>query len=177
MKFLTKCIRFKRREFGATLIELLLYMGLLSLMITLLTGIFVSTLDVQLESQAHSSVQEDGEYILTRLKYDILRASAVIQPGIIGAQSNTLEITVSAIPYTYALGGTTLQLTNSIDGTVILNSARSTVSNLSFQKISSSAGKNTVRINFTVNSVAKRNSGNESKQFQTTVSLRCTTTC
>src|SRR3989338_7347848 len=45
---------------GVSMVELVLYMAILSVLLTILTSVFVSALDVQSESQATSSVEQDG---------------------------------------------------------------------------------------------------------------------
>src|SRR3990167_8822134 len=94
---------------GFTLIEIIIYMALLSIFLLTLTDIFVSILDVQLESDATSAVEQDGRFLLSRLAYDINRANAITIPGAIGSSSNSLEMTIAADTYTYTLSGSDLQ--------------------------------------------------------------------
>jgi len=68
----------KKTQRGLTLVEMLLYMAVFSILLTVLLQIFFSALDVQLESKATSGVDQDGTYIMARLTYDIQRAQAVI---------------------------------------------------------------------------------------------------
>src|SRR5438067_4427716 len=90
---------------GFTLIEFLMYMGIFSILIVSLFQILTSVLDIQAESQATSSVDEDGKFILSRLAYDIQRASAVAVPVSRGAQGNTLQLTIGGVSYTYVVSG------------------------------------------------------------------------
>src|SRR5258708_14824797 len=72
---------FSLHERGFTLVEMLIYMGIFSLMLIALTQIFTSIIDVQLESQSNGSVSQDGQYILSRLSYDISRAQDIATPS------------------------------------------------------------------------------------------------
>ena len=51
--------KLKRRE-GMTVIELLLYIGIFSILVVTLFELLSSILDVQLESQGSSGIDQDG---------------------------------------------------------------------------------------------------------------------
>ena len=158
---------------GVAIVELLLYMGILSFLITILTSIFVSALDVQSESSSASSVEYDGNYILARLGYDIHRANSISIPSSNGSSSATLRIVIDSENYTYSIdSNNNLILVNNL-GTNNLNNYGTTVSDLLVQRLGN-AGKieNTLRINFTVTSRTKRISGYEVKNFEVNLSLR-----
>lgn len=160
-----------RAQAGVTIVEMLLYMGLLSILLVILTDMFVTILQVKLESQATSAVEQDGRYILARLSYDIKRATAISNPAALGATSDTLTMAINAVTHTYAVSGGTLTLTNNL-GAAALQSSESTVSSISFQRLGNSGGKDTIAITVTLVSKAIRNSGAETRTFQTTVSRR-----
>ncbi len=156
---------------GFTLIELLISMGLLAIILSVLTSLFVSVIDTQLESQATSSVDQDGRFILAKLSYDIRRATSIAIPATLGAQGSTLQIIVNGVSYTYALNGNTLELTNN-QGTEKINSPNTTVSNLFFRRLGNTlGGKNTVEIQFTVTSIITKPDV-ETRSYKTTVGLR-----
>ncbi len=156
---------------GFTLVEMLIYMGLLSILIVIMVDLFASSLDVQLESQATSAVQQDARFLLSRLTYDVQNAQNVLVPATIGSQSASLQLSINSVNYTYALNNGNIQLTNN-NGTDNLNSFDTTVSNLTFKKLGNGSGKDTVQIVFTLTSKVVRNTGAETKNFQTTVGLR-----
>jgi Tfp pilus assembly protein PilW len=158
---------------GTTIVELLLYMGILTILLATLTSIFTSALDVQSESQATSGVEEDGNYILARLNYDIHRATGISIPTGNGLSANNFQIIVSGINYTYSIdANNNLVLANDL-GTNNLNSYGSSVSALLVQRFGNVGGiENTLQINFTVTSRTKRVSGFETKDFKTNLSLR-----
>ncbi len=155
---------------GFTLVELLLHMALLAILLITLTDIFVSILDVRLESDATSAVEQDGRLVLARLAYDINRADAIANPAL-GASSNSLGLTISGVSYTYAIVSSNLQLTNNL-GTNNLNGSETTIPSITFQRIGNVGGKHTIKINFTINSQTQRNKGLETRTFNTTVGLR-----
>jgi hypothetical protein len=162
-----------KRSRGATLIELLLYMGILMVFMGVLSNVFTSGIDIQLESQATTSVDRDAHYLFSRLAYDIHRAQSIVTPGSYGTTSTTLVMTISGQQYTYALdSGGNLTYANT-NGTFTLNSYDTTLSNLQFTKIGNVGGtEDTIRVSFTLISTVLQHKGTESKAFQTTIAKR-----
>lgn len=176
MKNLTKlknirCVRPTKPK-GFTLIELLIYMGLLSLFLVVLVDVLVAIMDVRLESGAVSSVEQDGRYILSRLSYDINSASSITMPTSLGASGSTLTIIISGSTYTYSVVSGNLQVVINGSETINLNSSETTVSSPTFQRIGNTGGKDTIKLQFTVNSVTQRKSGSETRIFKTTAGRR-----
>jgi prepilin-type N-terminal cleavage/methylation domain-containing protein len=156
---------------GFTLIELLIYMGIFSILLVVLTQLFVTILNVQLESEASSSVEQDSKFILARMMYDIQKASQVVLPANLGDQGDTLSLMIGGDSYIYLPNGSDLDLNK--NGTAgKLNSFDTTISNLVFQRLGNTGGINSIRIGFTVISKAQRSSGPEIKNVQTIVGLR-----
>jgi prepilin-type N-terminal cleavage/methylation domain-containing protein len=160
-----------RDQAGFTLIELLMSMALMGMFLVVLTDVVSSTLDVQTESEAVSSVSEDGRFVLARLDYDIQRATSITTPAALGASGSSLVLVIGGVNNTYALSGGNLQLTNA-SGSTNLNSNDSTVSGLSFQKVGNSGGKETIRVSYTVTSVAQTDQGQDARSFTTTFGRR-----
>ena len=173
MKNLFKKINIYSQK-GTTIVELLLYMGILIILLTILTNILTSALDVQSESTATSSVEQDGNYILTRLAYDTHRAQSIFFPGADGDSANNFTIVIGAEHYSYSIDvNNNLILTNN-SGPNNLNNYGSGISNFSVLRLGNGAGKveDTLKIAFTVTSRTKRISGFETKNFETNLSLR-----
>lgn len=173
IKEIFKKIKFKSQK-GVTIIELLLYMSILAVLLTILTSVFVSALDVQSESNATSSVEQDGNYILARLSYDIHRAQSINIPAAYGLPpTDSFQIVIDGINYTYSIdANNNLVLVNNL-GVNNLNNYGSSVPAFSAQRLGNAGGvEDTLKINFTVASRTKRISGYEIKDFQTNLSLR-----
>ncbi|MFH1832603.1 MAG: prepilin-type N-terminal cleavage/methylation domain-containing protein [Candidatus Levyibacteriota bacterium] len=152
---------------GFTLIELLIYLGIFSMLLLVLVQLFTAILDVQLDTEATSGVQEDGKYLFSRLNYDIGRASDVKVPLSYGVESQTLTITINSDDYVYSLNNGNLML-----GADQLNGNDTSVSNLSFMQLGQTEGKSTIKVAFTLTSKTIKKSGPESKTFQTAIGLR-----
>ncbi len=162
-------------EKGTTLVELIVYMAMFSILLIMLLQMFTSILNAQLESQVTSEVAIDGRFILSRLSYDIRNANNIITPLVFGSvgSGNTLHITGSGTDYTYALSAGNIILTNNTTGySGMLNSIDTTVKSLSFTKIGSSSGGRTVDVSITIQSNAREQTGYETKTFVTAVGTR-----
>jgi hypothetical protein len=162
----------RQRRAGFTVVELIIYMGILTVLISVLTTVFASIIEVQLESKATSSVDQDGRYILSRLIYDTQSATTIASPSA-GIAGTVLKLTKGAENYTYKLDTSgNLQLTNN-SGTNNLNSVDTSISNLTFQTIGSASSSANVQMKFTVTSTTQRTSGpkNEVRVYQTTLGL------
>ena len=155
---------------GYSIVETVLYVGMLSVFIVLLTGIFISTLDIKLESESISDIQQDGRYIIAKLAYDINRAQSIEAPAL-GVTGNSLNITVNGTAESFSLSGSKLQITKN-SSTDDLSGYNSLISNLTFQRLGNPNGKNNIKISFTITSLSQRTSGSESKTYQTTVGIR-----
>lgn len=156
---------------GFTLVELLIYMGILALFLGVLTSLFGTIIDVQLETQSYSSVDQDGRFILSRLTYDLQRAQNIVTPATLGGQSANLALSIDGATHTYNVNNADLQITND-SGVNTLNSFDSTVSNVSFKRLGNVNGKNSIQAQYTVSSKTTKNAQAEIKTFQTTIGTR-----
>lgn len=170
MKRLRKIGGWKISYKGTTLVELMMYMGLLVILLSILTTIFVQIIDAQLESQASSAVEQDGRYMLAKLMYDINSADAILSPAL-GNTGISMQLSKGGKTYTYILNGENLQ-ESSLLGTNVLNSYDASVSALTFQQLGKTGGKNSVQVTFTLTSKVRRQSGFEVRNFQSTGGIR-----
>lgn len=160
------------RKQGFTIVELLVFMGILSVFLGVLTQVFHSALDVQLETAATASVDLTGNYLFNRLEYDIRRATGIETPSAPGQTSSSLALDIGGVDYTYSILGSSLQLANDL-GSFSLTDVNTQVSNLSFTRRGSGSGNDAIEISFTLTSTATTTAGeSESRQLQTSVSLR-----
>jgi len=156
---------------GTTLIELILYIGIFSILLLVFLQIFTTILDLQQESQATTSVSQDGQFILARLTNDIKKAKTINTPANLNEPSSQLEIVVDGEIYTYELNGEKLSLTKNLEANS-LNGYDTKATNLNFLRLGNVGGKQTITVTFTLTSNAVKNSGPEIKDFKTTIGLR-----
>ena len=164
-------IKKHKTQTGFSLVELIIVMGLMTIFMVVLTDIVVAVGDTQTESDATSSVSEDGRFILARLSYDIQRASSITTPASLGGTSSSLALVIGGVTQTYAVSVGNLTLTNNL-GTNNLNSSETTISALSVTRRGNTGGKDTITLSYTVTSQATQASGPEVKTYTTTVGRR-----
>lgn len=167
---MTNQYKIQQSKKGFTLVELLVFMAVYSVLIVMITNIFVTTLDVQLQSESTTSVQDDGNFILSRLAYDIQRAESIVTP-ILGNTATSAQFIINGISNTYSLTSDNLTLTND-QGINQLNNFSTRLSNLSFTRLGNSTGKNIIQVSFTLRSRSTINGQIETNNFQTTIGTR-----
>lgn len=148
------------KKTGFTLVELLIYIGLLAILMAILTRLFTGITDVQLTSEATGAVEEDSRYIYSRLAYDIPRATNIVGTG------SSLILLINGVANTYSISGNNLVLANDA-GVNQLNSIGSGVTNLSFTQVG-----NSVQIAFTITSTIESSGGPDTRNIETTIALR-----
>jgi type II secretory pathway pseudopilin PulG len=163
--------KLKKNQKGITLVEILIYMGLLAILLVILTEMMVSILNVRLESEAISSLEQDARYILSRIAYDINRSDSIENPARPGQSRTNLEMTIDGETYTYEISGSTLQLTTD-SGTYNLNGSETNIDDIDFERLGILDKKNSIRIQMTISSVTQRNTGVEEKSYTTTFGER-----
>lgn len=161
----------KAKIAGSTLIELLLYMVIFVSLLGMLLGVFSSIINVQLESEATSSVTTDGKFILARIGYDIGQAQTISSPAAPGAGGDSFQLEINGVTYAYAQSNGTLTLTAG-STTDMLTGIDTSISNLTFLRLGNGGGKHSIRISFTLTSKTVKRTGPEVRSFQTTIAMR-----
>ena len=160
----------EKSQKGFSLIETIVYFTLLSIILLLLTDLFLTLSESFLESRSKGQIEIEGERTIRRLIYDIRRTDSLITPPNPGDVSTTLEIDINGITHIYSLNGATIELD---DGQInSLSSNTVAVQQLTFTNISTAATRPTIKINFSLDSTTPTKAGVESKDFETVVSLR-----
>ena len=156
---------------GFSLVELLLYMGLISILLVILTSVFISVLDVQQSSQATSSAEQEGAFLLTRLTYDIHRASSITTPSVSGSPSSALTLVIGGVTYSYTISnGQVLLDINGVPES--LSGVDTQISDLFFTRIGSPSGKATLQISFTVRGIGTSSQIPEIRRYESSIGLR-----
>ncbi len=156
---------------GFTILEFMIYSAILGIFLMVLTTLFTSTLDLQLESEANTDVTSDSRYIFSRLSYDMGRSSDIIIPATLGEETSTMQLVIDGNSYTYAINNGVLEVTSGVD-TDRLHSTGSVISDIHFLRLGNEEGKHSLRIRFTVTSVSDLPSGPKEQEYQTTITLR-----
>lgn len=155
---------------GFTLIELLLYVALCTFFLTIVSQIFLASLDIQSESESYVATELDGRYILSRITNDVHRATAITQPAAAGS-GDTLALTIGGTSYQYATSGASLLLTSPL-GANMLNSVDTTVSDFLITRVGAGGDTPSVIVRVTVTAKTIPTEGTQTKTYETTIGLR-----
>lgn len=162
---------------GFTLVELLIYMGIFSILLFVLLQLFSAILSTHAESQATSGLSQDSNYIFSRLSYDVRRAdsSSISVPS-----ASQVQMTISGSTYLYQYDSTKHNLTLSVAGGTpdqinSINTTINQVGDIAFTLLGNSGAENkpTVQVVLKLTSTSVR-PGNttQSKTYQTTIGSR-----
>lgn len=160
---------------GTSLIEVLLYIGLLSVVLIVIIDLLITSGSLKQEANGKSSLAQDAHYISQRLTYEIERADSVTSPATIGQISQILNTTVGSESYTFSLNAGNLEMQKMVGLSVLtanLNSSLTSVSNLSVQRLGNISGKSSFKINFTLTNLKSTQQGTLSKNYEVVATLR-----
>lgn len=159
----------KKYTKGITLIELLVYIGLLGLFLTILSSVFVSIFKLQLTTQSTSGLAQDTRFIVARMGYDLENAKSITIPAGFGQATGSLTfVDAGNNTLTYSVDPTGALTINGYR----LNGLNTSVANISFELIGTDIQKPTVQVKFTINSNIVEGDTPRSQEIQTTYGLR-----
>lgn len=108
-------------------------MGLTATLIAVMSQVFIATLGLRLESEHTTSVQQDGRFIMARLRYDVRRSTSIVSPPL-GVASSSMVLVIpeegSDQTYQYLWNGSDLTVTTATSS-YALHSNRSIVTDFS----------------------------------------------
>lgn len=165
-----------KRVWATTLLEVVLYLALLSAMIIGVGGFVREILTARNKQQAVIEVENEAAVILGTLERDLKLASTVTSPSS-GGSGNTLTLTVPGTPgftRSYSLSSGSIQQITTPGATAILTSNRVTFSNVIFRHISTNPSYHVLTVSFTASYVnpGGRNDLSYQKTYHTSVTLR-----
>jgi hypothetical protein len=149
---------------GVTLVELLIYLGLSSMMLVILGELFVSILNESMETQNYSAVQTDGRYVTARLRYVVNNADSIATPANLGDISNELVAIYGANQYHYYINGDKLYL-NDGSGDYLVSNLDSKITDLVFSRQGNAGGKPVILVSFKASSGIEGTAQQESQTF------------
>lgn len=160
---------------GFTMIEFVVYIGIFMILIGILTSVFTSILDTQIQTETTSGIDENQHYLLARLTYDTIRSQIIIIPSSPGLRTSNLQLMINNINYSYGIDNNgnfqIKDMTNNL-GPYNLNGYDASVSGMQFSRIGNVGGKNTIQVAFTITSRTLQRGAKQSKSFTTTIGTR-----
>ena len=160
-----------KKNKGFTLIELTLYLGLLSIFLVFFSELLSTILNTKVRSEGVSLVQTNGNFILSKLAYDINQADAITSPVDFGVTTNQFELNKNGQLNSYTVDQGRLLINNGTN-TAYLSDIDVEINNFYITKTGSIDGLQALSIGFTISSKVIDKTGVKESSFFTTVSLR-----
>lgn len=146
---------------GFTLVELLIYVAVFSVLVGGLATFVTSMQAARLRSQTVFEVQDQGENALRMMTQAVRNGTAITTPAV-GANGATLSLTTpdgATSPTTFSLSNGVLQISEGAGGPIALTNNQVTISQLIVTNVSHPSTPGVVQIQFTVTSVKPASPG------------------
>jgi prepilin-type N-terminal cleavage/methylation domain-containing protein len=161
---------------GYTLLELLIYIAVLSVMTVIVADTFIMLSKGQGNIEAKSELNSNLNFALEKIKRDVSAASALNEPFTAGGSSSVLDVTVGADSVKYALDNGRLTRQVGLQAPDYITSDKVKVSSLNFSRrenINSSLAKRRISLEIDIMSVYNSASPDwqYSQELKTTVNL------
>jgi hypothetical protein len=147
---------------GFTLIEVLMYVGLFTLLVGTLLGIAYLTIDSTDKINKKIVLQQEADFILRKIDWALSGAESVT----VGPKPSNMSVTRFSNPNTviFSQNGNFVDINSGL-GQMDLNSSNTVVSNLTFIKIQTGSAPTEIEVNFNLANVI---SPSDSQNFQLT---------
>jgi type II secretory pathway pseudopilin PulG len=140
------------RKRAFTLVELLIYAAIFSVVTVAFTTILLTTVQIQVQQESRAEVNQQSQFALQEVQYYVERASLVDMPQDTATTTLKLWLGVNSQDPTFIkLSSGTLYLQQTATGTLqALTSNKVTVSNLAFTRRANPPGHDSVNVSFTM---------------------------
>lgn len=155
---------------GTTLIELLLYLALFSIILVVVVDLLFTSGQLKMESESQNSLQQDANLISKRLNYEVHSATSSATPS-----SSSLVLNVASETHTFSLSSGNLVFQKIVGPSTInanLNSNLTTINSISFTNLGNALGKSIIKTVFTISSTKSTKQGANTKTFEIFSGLR-----
>jgi len=161
---------------GTTLIEVLLYIVIASILLGVISAFTFVLLSSRVKNQTISEVNSQGVFISEMIERTIRSGEAVNTP-LIGTSSETLSVDVlnsSLDPTIFSLSSGVLYVKEGFASNIALSNSKVVISNLIFRNLSIPSTPGSVHFSFNISHVnnAGRNEFSYSKTFAGSASIR-----
>ena len=153
MKFIFKILWLKESR-AFTLIELVLYLGIVSFMVVIITVFYGLVLQARVKNQVMLEVNSQGAYVMQMMAQSVRNAQDVNLP-VAGGSGDVLSLQVSDSakdPTVFDLLSGVLRVKEGVGSEVDITSSRVVVSDLLFKNLSQGTEPSSVQISFLLSS-------------------------
>jgi prepilin-type N-terminal cleavage/methylation domain-containing protein len=158
-----------------TLIELLIYIAILSLVLVSITGFFLNIISGDIKESSYQEVQQNGRFAMAKITQEIKKAIGINIP-VLGSSSSSLSLVMATPglnPTIFDISGGKLRITQGSSAPVELTTDQVIVNNLQFTNLSYVGTPGTIRVEMTVNNLnpANKSEYHASLDLKTSTSL------
>ena len=171
-----KTFRLLGQTGGYTLLELLLYISLYSIIMMSIMGLLLTLLQVRIKSRTVAEVDQQGIQIMQSITQAIRNSDNINSP-LVGASADALSLDMPEAtldPTVFDLSNGTARITEAANAPVVLSNSLVTVSDVTFTNLSRPQTPGNIRVQFIITYInnAGRNEYDYSKTFTGNASLR-----
>lgn len=161
---------------GFTLIEILMYVALSSVILLAVTGFFQISLSSRVKTKTIAEVEQQAIQILNLIGQYTVNAQGINSPSV-GSKSTSLSLDMPGTnidPTIFSLNSGDIFISEGVSAATVLNSSYVEVSDLQFENLSKAGSNGLVRVELTLSYInnANRPEFSWSKTFYTSISLR-----
>ena len=140
------------REDGFSLIELLLYVAIVSALLLSIVGFYAITLDARVKNQAIDEVNQQGVYAMDQITQSIRNSTSITLPTSAGSGPllTLVEPTSLLSPTSYSLSGGVLQVQEGLNSPVSLTNSHVTINSFTAKNLSRPGTNGIIQVSFVV---------------------------
>lgn len=174
-------MKYLYRQSGFTLLELLLYLGISSIIILATSALVQVIFEARIKAQTVTEVEQQGQQAM-QLMTQILRNGNGLTTPASGASSASLTATVptgTLSPTVMDLSGGQIRIKEGTGAATPITNSKVSVTGLTFKDLGPSTSTSSVQIKFTISYLnnSGKNEYSYSKNYETAASLRCNAAC
>lgn len=160
-----------RQRKGITIVEMVIYLGIVSALLVIFINLFGVIVDRQLETESLSSTQYESTYLLSRFTYDFGRASSIDVPAFPGSSSAMLRLIIDGIAHEYTASDGAFVLLR--DGQILrMTSNKSIINSPQFIRYGTGTVHDIVQLDFDIESHSQLRGIGDSIHFSTQLGIR-----
>ena len=156
---------------GVTIVELIIYLGLSTVMLVILSQLFGAILEESVKVQNYSAVQTDGRYTMGRLRTQLNNADSVSVPTNLGDSAGELVLAEGGETYHYYVYNEQLYLNDGV-GDYLVSDLDTRITDVLFTRTGNIDGKPVILIQFTSSTGSAGTVQYESQTFKGAGGLR-----
>ena len=167
----------RKKLFGFTLIEILIYITLVAGILITATSFAWNVINSRTKAFAVQEVEQNGRFIMEKIIQSVNQANDITAPAI-GLTDSQLELAMKDVledPTVFTLDGNTLKMSQAGGLQIELNSSNALVTRLDFTNFSTANNKTkNIKVELTIEHInpENRQEWNYVDSFNTTIELR-----